>query len=77
MTEQEHRDTAPTPAAALVIRVWQDSAEPSGLRARITRRPDLSVDHETSTVVTSADAVYGEVRAWLELFTQRTGRGSA
>jgi hypothetical protein len=71
MTDQEHRDAA----AALVIRVWQDSADPTSLKARISRRPDLSTDQETTTVVTSPDAVYAEVRAWLEQFLDRAGQG--
>lgn len=74
MTGQEHLDAGAGAAAALVIRVWQESAEPSGLKARISRQPDLATDQETTTVVTSPDAVYAEVRAWLELFLDRVGR---
>ena len=70
MTGREHQDAA----AALVIRVWQDSDDPAGLKARISRRPDLSTDQETTTVVTSPDAVYAEVRASLEHFLDRVGR---
>jgi hypothetical protein len=76
MTEHAHPDAVPD-AAALVIRVWQDSSERSGLKARITRQPDLSADRETTTVVASPEAVYREVRAWLDLFLDRGDRGGS
>jgi hypothetical protein len=72
MSDQAHSGSAPGSGAALVIRVWRDTPDTAGFKARITRRPDLSADAETTTVVTSSDAVYSEVRAWLELFLDRS-----
>jgi hypothetical protein len=72
MTEQMQSGSGSVPgAAALVIRVWRETGDPSGLRARITQRPDLEGEAETTVVVTSAEAVYDEVRAWLEAFVDR------
>ncbi len=72
MSDQAQSGERPE-AAALVIRVWRETAGAGGLRARITQRPDLGAEAETTTVVTSPEAVYGEVRAWLEEFAGRTG----
>ena len=75
MTDQAHPESAPGAGAAtaLVIRVWRDTAEQAGFKARITSQPDLATDAETTTVVASPEAVYSEVRAWLEHFLDRTG----
>jgi hypothetical protein len=70
MTEKAQSEAAPG-AAALVIRVWRETG--AGLKARITERPDLDTEAETTTVVTSPEAVYREVRLWLEEFVDRTG----
>ena len=70
MTDQMQSEAAPR-AAALVIRVWRETDGGSGLRARITQLPDLGDETETTVVVTSPDAVYREVRAWLETFVGR------
>lgn len=72
MSDQRQSGARPE-AAALVIRVWRDTAGAGSLRARITQRPDLGAEAETTTVVTSPEAVYGEVQAWLEEFVGRTG----
>jgi hypothetical protein len=72
MTDQAQSGSVPD-AAALVIRVWRETTDAAGLKARITQRPDLAAEAETTTVVTSPDAVYREVRAWLEDFVRRTG----
>jgi hypothetical protein len=78
MSDQAHSASAPGTGAALVIRVWRDAPDTAGFKARITRRPDLAADAETTTVVTSPEAVYSEVRAWLERFIDRSGHeGSA
>ncbi|MFI6827515.1 MULTISPECIES: hypothetical protein [unclassified Kribbella] len=70
----DHAQSEPVPdAAALVIRVWREPADEAGIKARITQRPDLSADAETTSVVASPEAVYREVRAWLEEFVSRTG----
>ncbi|MEU4295474.1 hypothetical protein AB0E63_45265 [Kribbella sp. NPDC026596] len=71
MTDQAQSGSVPD-AAALVIRVWRETAGSGGIRARITQRPDLGAEAETTSVVTSPEAVYREVRAWLEEFTGRT-----
>jgi hypothetical protein len=73
MTDQAQSESAPG-AAALVIRVWRET---TGLKARITERPDLGTEAETTTVVTSPEAVYREVRLWLEEFVGKTGEASA
>ncbi|HET6986866.1 MAG TPA: hypothetical protein VFI00_09630 [Kribbella sp.] len=71
MTDQGQSRSMPD-AAVLVIRVWRETAGAGGLRARITQRPDLGAEAETTTVVTSPEDVYREVRAWLEEFEGRT-----
>jgi hypothetical protein len=71
MTDQTQSGAMPD-AAVLVIRVWWETIGAGGLRARITQRPDLGAEAETTTVVTSPEAVYREVRAWLEEFEGRT-----
>ena len=63
-------------AAALVIRVWQDEPGSAAIKARITRRPDLSTDEETTTLVSTPEQVYAEVGDWLETFL-RTSRGGS
>jgi hypothetical protein len=72
MTEQAQSESK-AGAAALVIRVWRETSDAAAIRARITRQPDLGVDAETTTVVASTEAVYREVRAWLEDFVRRSG----
>jgi hypothetical protein len=72
MTDQMQSESGSVPgAAAMVIRVWRETDDTTGLRARITQRPDLGGEAETTVVVTSAEAVYDEVRAWLEAFVGR------
>ena len=71
MTDQAQSGSMPD-AAVLVIRVWRETAGAGGVRARITQRPDLAAEAETTTVVTSPEAVYREVRGWLEEFVART-----
>lgn len=72
MTDHAQSESLPE-AAALVIRVWREPSDEAGIRARITQRPDLGADAETTAVVASPEAVYREVRAWLEEFVDRTG----
>jgi hypothetical protein len=72
MTDQAHPDPA-AGAAALVIRVWRESPDADGIKARITQLADLGADGETTTVVTSTAAVYHEVHVWLEDFVRRSG----
>ncbi|MEV0288533.1 MULTISPECIES: hypothetical protein [unclassified Kribbella] len=69
-------DDARSEAAALVIRVWRETAERSGIRARITRRPDLADERQTTMVVASPEEVYREVRVWLEHFLEQSSRDS-
>jgi hypothetical protein len=69
MTDQAH-DESVADAAALVIRVWRDTAETAGIKARITRQPNLAGGAQTTTVVASPEAVYREVREWLERFLE-------
>ena len=70
MTDQVQSGSIPD-AAILVIRVGGETAGGGGIRARITQRPDLGGEAETTTVVTSPEDVYREVRAWLEEFERR------
>jgi hypothetical protein len=72
MNDQAQTESMPD-AAVLVIRIWREVADGSGLRARITQRADLGAESETTMVVTSPEAVYREVRTWLEAFAGRTG----
>jgi hypothetical protein len=69
-----HDETGPGAAAALVIRVWQDTPG-AAMKARITKRPDLSTDEETTTTATTPEQVFDEVREWLDGFLGRS-RGS-
>jgi hypothetical protein len=72
MTDQTQSGSGHVPdAAAMVIRVWRETGDATGLRARITQLPDLGTEAETTMVVTSPEAVYDEVRAWLEAFVGR------
>jgi len=72
MTDQMQSGGGSVPdAAAMVIRVWRETDEATGLRARITQVSDLGGEVETTVVVTSAEAVYDEVRGWLEAFVGR------
>lgn len=73
MTDQAESGFAAGSAAALVIRVWRDAAQQTGISARITRQPDLTKDEQASTVVSSPDAVYEAVKTWLERFIEQTG----
>lgn len=72
MTDQAQPDPA-AGAAALVIRVWRESPDADGIKARITQLADLGGNGETTTVVTSTAAVYREVHAWLEAFVGGSG----
>lgn len=72
MTDQVQESGSVPDAAALVIRVWRERAGAGAFRARITQRSDLGAEAETTTVVTSPEGVYREVRAWLEEFVGRT-----
>jgi hypothetical protein len=72
MTDHAQQSGSVPEAAALVIRVWREPAGAGAFRARITQRPDLGAEGETTTVVTSPDDVYREVRAWLEEFVAGT-----
>jgi hypothetical protein len=55
------------PAGFMVIRVW---AEPDGggLRARIIHSLDAAGDEQDTIVVSSPEALYENVRDWLEDF---------
>jgi hypothetical protein len=55
------------PAGFMVIRVW---AEPDGggLRARIIRSLDAAGDERDLVAVSSPEALYENVREWLEDF---------
>jgi hypothetical protein len=67
--------TAAGAAAALVIRVWQDDPGSAVIKARITRRPDLTTDEETTTLVSTPEQVYAEVGDWLETFLRKSRGG--
>jgi hypothetical protein len=69
------KTAAGTAAAALVIRVWQDEPGSAAIKARITRRPDLSTDEETTTLVSTPAQVYAEVSDWLETFLRKSRGG--
>jgi hypothetical protein len=72
MGDRAQSGERPEEAAALVIRVWRET-DGGDLKARITKRPDLGAEAEATSVVTSPEDVYDEVRAWLEEFVGRTG----
>jgi hypothetical protein len=53
---------APERTAVLVIRAWLEEGK---LRARITRRLDISSPTTVESAATSEDEILGVVRAWL------------
>jgi 3-hydroxyisobutyrate dehydrogenase-like beta-hydroxyacid dehydrogenase len=77
VNEQAGPERTQQTAAALVIRVWRDTTGAAGIKARITRHPDLATDEETTAMVGSAEEVYREVRAWLEQFVERSNHAGS
>ena len=57
----------PKRAGLLLIRIWEDSPSPGGLRARVIRTPDVE-EEPTESVVGSVAEINELVRAWLEDF---------
>jgi len=55
----------------LIVRVWTESDESRGLRARITRSVDILAPDETVSTASSVDEVLASVRSWLEEFIDR------
>jgi hypothetical protein len=55
------------PAGFMVIRVWAE-ADGGGLRARIIRSLDAAGDEQDVIAVSSPEALYENVRDWLEDF---------
>ncbi len=49
----------------MVIRVWMDE---DGMRGRIVRSPDATSDEQDPVAVSTPDALYENVRDWLESF---------
>ena len=55
-------------AGALVVRVWLEGSDPSGLRARITYTVDTALPGGEVTAAASVDEICDKVRRWLEVF---------
>ena len=55
-------------AGALVVRVWLESLDPDGLRARITYTVDTALPGAEVTAAASVDEICDKVRAWLTSF---------
>ncbi len=59
---------------AIVVRIWLERPEVSGLRARITQTVDVSNPELFVTAAASPDEVCERVRAWINLFlAEQTG----
>ncbi len=75
MTARAHDPPVTLPpderTAVLVIRAWLESQAPR-LRARISQTPDLVGGEESSTVVSTPEAVTRAVTEWLEALLHRT-----
>ncbi len=52
----------------LIVRVWTESHELPGLRARITQSVDVLEPGETVSTASSIEDVLSTVRNWLEEF---------
>ncbi len=54
----------------LIVRVWTETDEITGLRARITRSLDITARGEVVSTAGTVDEILGTVRSWLEDFAR-------
>lgn len=52
----------------IIIRLWQGSELPAGLRARLTVKLDVEAGEELSGAASSVEGLLAEVRRWAEAF---------
>jgi hypothetical protein len=55
-------------SGVLVLRVWLESADETGLRARITAVSDPDSEEPTALTAAGRDAIVANVRSWLDEF---------
>jgi hypothetical protein len=55
-------------SGVLVMRVWQESPDAAGLRARITMLDDPESEEPTALTAAGRDAIVANVRTWLDEF---------
>ncbi len=56
----------PSPTAVMVIRVWMESDQATGFRARIVRTLNVAEAPEESLAAVSREEVLAAVGAWLD-----------
>jgi hypothetical protein len=54
----------------LVVRIWREQCGPKGLRARVSRTPDVAQVAEVSTLAGDVDELLEIVREWVTGFAQ-------
>lgn len=54
--------------AVLIVRLWSESNDRSGFRARITHTLDSASDEQASVAAATPEEVYAEVSKWVEAF---------
>jgi len=52
----------------IIIRLWQGSQLPAGLRARLTVKLDVDAGGEVTAAASSVEGLLAEVRRWAEAF---------
>jgi hypothetical protein len=58
--------SVPSPTAVMVIRVWMESNQATGFRARIVQTLNVADAPEASMVAGSREEVLAAVGAWLD-----------
>jgi hypothetical protein len=58
-------------AGVMIVRIWLEEGDESGLRARLTESSDLASAEQTTHAASTVDEVVELVRDWLERFSQR------
>jgi hypothetical protein len=59
------------PTAVLIVRLWRDTADKRGFRARILRTHDIEHEPEEALAAGSLDELLAVVRGWVEEFLLR------
>jgi hypothetical protein len=59
------------PTAVLVVRLWWDSGEPGGFRARVLRTQDIEQEPQEVLSAASVAELLALVRGWIDEFQLR------